>query len=158
MMNDYFQGFLKKEPFMYVILPLHAQYADIYNYLRQGQILYSCQSKFLKIIIKCIAIGYIIINDIIHKRSFYGTFLICLNETKENKAMKQVHDNVNGVHFNGKVVYHKLLRIGYYWSSMEKDCIFHIQKYQKHANLKQAPSSELATITSPWPFPFGPQS
>lgn len=69
--------------------------------------------------------------------------------------MEQVHDSINGGHFNGKAIFHKLLRLGYYWPSMEKDCILHVQKnekYQKHSNLKQAPSSQLATMISPYPF------
>lgn len=68
---------------------------------------------------------YVIIGNFIYKRSFDATLLRCLNETEANKAMKQVHDNINGSHFNGKDIYHKLLRQGYYFPFMEKYCILH---------------------------------
>lgn len=67
---------------------------------------------------KCMVTRYIIIGNFIYKRLFDGTFIRFINKTKENKSIKQVHDSINGCHFNGKVIYHKLLRLGYYWSSM----------------------------------------
>jgi len=66
-----------------------------------------------------------------------------------------VHDSISGGHFNGKSIFHKLIRLSYYWPSMEKDYILHVkkyEKYQKHANLKQTPSSELPTMIFPWPY------
>lgn len=40
--DDGYQGFFKKESLIFVILPLHKWYANIYEYLKQGMILDSC--------------------------------------------------------------------------------------------------------------------
>lgn len=53
--------------------------------------------------------------------------------------MEQVHDNLSGGHFNGQAIFHKLLRLGYYYPSMKKYCIIYVKKYgkyQKHVNMR----------------------
>ena len=49
----------------------------------------------------------------------------------------------------------KILRIGYYWNTMETDCVDYVKSChacQTHANLNHVPPSELYSMTSPWPF------
>ena len=55
-----------------------------------------------------------LIYDILHKISFYETFLICLLEDEYEKEIEQVYEIQSGGHFNGKDIFHKLLRLGYY--------------------------------------------
>lgn len=89
---------------------------------------------------------------LLNKRSFYGTFLRCLNDNEISKAIQQVHEKISGGYFNGKEIFHKLLRLGYYWPFIEKDCILYVrkyEKYQKNAKVILYPSSELATMVSP---------
>ena len=47
------------------------------------------------------------------------------------------------------------MRQGYYWTTMEADCVAHVQKChqcQVHGDLKHMPPMPLHTMTSPWPF------
>lgn len=100
-------------------------------------------------------VRYVIIGDVLYKISFEGTWLRCLSEEEIRKLMVQVHADQSGCHFNGKVIFHKLLRLGYYWTSMEMNCAIHInnyEKYQKHASIRLTPSQELSTMISPWSF------
>ena len=56
---------------------------------------------------------------------------------------------------NGKKLAKKILRMGYYWNTMETDCISFVKSchdYHTHANLNHVPPSELYSMTSPWPF------
>ena len=49
----------------------------------------------------------------------------------------------------------KIMRQGYYWITIEADCIAHVQKChqcQVHGDLKQMLPMPLHTMTSPWPF------
>jgi len=46
--DDDYQGFFNKEPLIYVILPMHEWYANIYNYLKHEKVPYLYQRKFLK--------------------------------------------------------------------------------------------------------------
>uniref|UniRef100_A0A2N9F119 Integrase catalytic domain-containing protein n=1 Tax=Fagus sylvatica TaxID=28930 RepID=A0A2N9F119_FAGSY len=48
-----------------------------------------------------------------------------------------------------------IMRAGYYWLTMERDCIRHVQtchKCQMYQNSKNAPPQYLHTMASPWPF------
>ena len=49
----------------------------------------------------------------------------------------------------------KILRMGYYWNTMETDCVDFVKSFhdcQTHANLYHVPPSELYIMTSPAPF------
>ena len=56
---------------------------------------------------------------------------------------------------NGKKLAKKILRMGYYWNTMETNCISFVKSCHDchtHANLNHVPPSELYSMTSPWPF------
>jgi hypothetical protein len=49
----------------------------------------------------------------------------------------------------------KIVRLEFYWVTMEADCIEHAKKChqcQIHSNLNHLPPKELYNMTSPWPF------
>ena len=69
--------------------------------------------------------------------------------------MDEVHQGICDPHMNGKMLAKKIMRIGYYWNTMETDCISFVkscQDYQTHANLNHVPPIKLYSMTSPWPF------
>ena len=56
---------------------------------------------------------------------------------------------------NGRMLAKKILRIGYYWNTMETDCVDFMKSChdcQTHTNLNHVPPSELYNMTSPWHF------
>ena len=57
---------------------------------------------------------YVIIDDILYRRSFDGALLRCLTQDEIAIALKKSHDGLCGGHFHAKALYTKLLRIGYY--------------------------------------------
>ena len=49
----------------------------------------------------------------------------------------------------------KIMRVGYFWLTMETDCCQFVQRCQEcqmHGDLIHVPPSELHALTSPWPF------
>ena len=69
--------------------------------------------------------------------------------------MEEVHQVICGSHMNGRMLAKKILRIGYYWNTMETDCVDYVKSchdYQTHANLNHVLSIELYSMTSLWPF------
>lgn len=69
--------------------------------------------------------------------------------------MEEIHEGVCGPHMNGIMLAKKILRQGYYWSTMETECVQYVRqchKCQIHANLMHIPPSKLHSMTSPWPF------
>lgn len=98
---------------------------------------------------------YVIISDILYRRYFDGALLRCLTFDEIATALEQAHDGLCVGHFHAKALYTKILRIGYYWPTMEEDCQTHVKVYvpcQKHANLEKQPTQKLNSIISPWPF------
>ena len=56
---------------------------------------------------------------------------------------------------NAHMLLRKIVRQGYYWTTMEADCAAHVRKchqYQVQGDLKHMPPMPLHTMTSPWPF------
>jgi len=69
--------------------------------------------------------------------------------------MEEVNQGVYGPHMNGGMLAKKILRMGYYWNTMEIDYVDFVKSchdYQTHANLNHMPPSELYSMTFPWPF------
>ena len=69
--------------------------------------------------------------------------------------MDEIHQGIYGPHMNRRMLAKKILRIGYYWSTMETDCVDFVKNchnYQRHANLNHILPSELYIMTSSWSF------
>uniref|UniRef100_A0A2N9HVA1 Uncharacterized protein n=1 Tax=Fagus sylvatica TaxID=28930 RepID=A0A2N9HVA1_FAGSY len=72
-----------------------------------------------------------------------------------NRLIQEMHAGLMGAHANGPFLARKIMRAGYYWLTMERDCIRHVQtchKCQMYQNCKNAPPQYLHTMASPWPF------
>ncbi|PKI65692.1 hypothetical protein CRG98_013917 [Punica granatum] len=69
--------------------------------------------------------------------------------------MEEVHEGNCGPHMNGLMLAKKLMRLGYFWSTMETDCVKHVRHChlcQVYANQIRAPANELHPMAAPWPF------
>ena len=69
--------------------------------------------------------------------------------------MEEIHQGIYDPHMNGRTLAKKILRVGYYWNTMETNCIDFLKSChdcQTHANLNHMPPSELYSMTSPWIF------
>ena len=69
--------------------------------------------------------------------------------------MEEIHQGICGPHMNERMLAKKILKIGYYWNTMETNCVDFVKSChdcQTHATLNHVPPSELYSITSPWPF------
>jgi len=129
-------------------------YQHIFKYLRDNFI-DATLDKREQIRIKKLAMKYVIIDDILYKRSFNGILLRCLHDEEIGVALEHAHGGAYKGHFNGRLVYGKLIRMGYWWLAMEHDCYERVKKCeqcQKHAHLELTPTQELNYVTSPWPF------
>jgi len=129
-------------------------YFDIYSYLRD-QSISSRYTKNDRLRLRRTTMTYVIIGDILYRRSFDGALLRCLTYDEIATTLEQAHDGLCGGHFHAKALYTKILRIGYYWATMEEDCQTHVKACvpsQKHANLEKQPTQEFNSTISPWPF------
>ncbi|XP_030939948.1 uncharacterized protein K02A2.6-like [Quercus lobata] len=82
-------------------------------------------------------------------------FIIGDAKEEAERVMEEVHQGICCLHMNGRMLAKKVPRIGYYWNTMEIDCMDYVKSChdcQTHANLNHVTPSELYSMTSPWPF------
>ncbi|XP_077219730.1 uncharacterized protein LOC143853922 [Tasmannia lanceolata] len=102
-----------------------------------------------------LAANFIICGEELYRRSFDGIQLLCIDEDQATELIEQTREGDCGPHMNGKMLSRKILRLGYYWPTMEADCYAYVKKCHKcqvYANLIHVPPSQLHSLTSPWPF------
>ena len=98
---------------------------------------------------------YILCGGQLYKRSCDGVHLHCLKKEEAERIMEEVYQMICGPHMNRRMLAKKTLRMGYYWNTMEIDCVDFVKSChncQTHANLNHMLPSELYSMTSPCPF------
>ena len=84
-----------------------------------------------------------------------GTQLRCLKKDEADEVMREIQVGVYSSHMNSITSAKKIVRLGYYWMSMEKDCIQTVRQChqcQIHGNLIHLLPTVLNSLSSPWPF------
>ncbi|XP_061965340.1 uncharacterized protein LOC133689500 [Populus nigra] len=102
-----------------------------------------------------LAMEFYLDGEILYKRSFNGTLLRCLDEIEAKVALQQIHEGICATHASGHMMARQLQRSGYFWMTMEKDCIDYVRKCHKcqvYSDKINAPPAPLFNMTSPWPF------
>ncbi|PKI75851.1 hypothetical protein CRG98_003766 [Punica granatum] len=102
-----------------------------------------------------IAAHFFLSGETLYRRSFDVTLLRCVDENEAQRLMEEVHEGNCGPHMNGLMVAKKLMRLGYFWSTMETDCVKHVRHChlcQVYANHIRAPPNELHPMAALWPF------
>ncbi|PKI75835.1 hypothetical protein CRG98_003750 [Punica granatum] len=77
--------------------------------------------------LKRLAIHYFLSSEILYRRSFDSTLLRCIDEQESRRLMEEMHGGNCGSHMNGLMLAKKIMRLGYYWSTMETDCGKHVK-------------------------------
>ena len=129
-------------------------YYDIMKFLEFGVYLDGADKRECRSI-RMMAIQYILCGDQLYRRSYNGLYLCCLNKEEAKKVIEEIHQGICGPHVNGRMLAKKILRIGYYWNTMETDCVDFMKSChncQTNVNLNYVPPSELYSMTSMWPF------
>ncbi|XP_075098908.1 uncharacterized protein LOC107797627 [Nicotiana tabacum] len=72
--------------------------------------------------------GFFLSGEILYKRTPDLNLLRCVDAKEAEIIMNEVHLGVCGPHMNGYVLAKKILRAGYYWLTMERDCFHFVRK------------------------------
>ncbi|KAF7839558.1 reverse transcriptase [Senna tora] len=89
------------------------------------------------------------------RRSLTGQPMRCISQTSKHAVMEEVHQGACGEHQGARKLYEELIRIGYYWPTIEADALAFVRRClpcQKLANSIHAPAVELHALSTPWPF------
>ena len=73
------------------------------------------------------AAQYILYGGKLYGSSYDGIHLCCLKKEKAERVMEEVHQGIYGPHMNGRMLAKKILRIGYFWNTIEIDCVDYVK-------------------------------
>nr|XP_025617069.1 uncharacterized protein LOC112709395 [Arachis hypogaea] len=101
------------------------------------------------------AASFTLIETDLYKRGFSQPLPRCLSAHEARVTMDDAHEGVCGNHARGMSLASKIARAGYYWPTMQKDCINKVRRCdscQKPAPLIHNPAEQLHTSEVSWPF------
>ena len=70
---------------------------------------------------------YVLLNDILYKRGFSQPYLRCLSPDKTNYVLREVHEGAYGNHSGASSLIHKVVRVGYYWPTIQADAKVYVK-------------------------------
>ncbi|XP_074371570.1 uncharacterized protein LOC141712494 [Apium graveolens] len=124
----------------------------IYLYLQEGIL---PQTKRVAQLLRSKAAHSTIVDDTLYRRSFLAPLLKCVDCAWADYCMLEVHGGKCGSLSSGEALAHKIIRQGYYWPTLRKDCLNYIKtcaKCQFHASVPRLPPVFPTAILSPIPF------
>ncbi|XP_015935314.1 uncharacterized protein LOC107461347 [Arachis duranensis] len=92
---------------------------------------------------------YTVLGNTLYRRGHSRPLLKCISNEEAEDVMAETHEGVCGNHIGGRTLAAKILRTGYYWPTIKRDCISKVKacdNCQKHATLSETPAEELHTI------------
>ncbi|XP_027155474.1 uncharacterized protein LOC113755765 [Coffea eugenioides] len=128
-------------------------YSDLKEFLKTGSYPLHAGTKD-KNFLRRMASKFFLNGEVLYKRTSDLNLLRCIDEDEAQYMMKEVHSGVCGPHMNGHLLAKKIMRTGYFWLTMEHDCIDFVRrciKCQMHGDIIRAPPTELHSMTAPWP-------
>ncbi|KAK5844974.1 hypothetical protein PVK06_001122 [Gossypium arboreum] len=105
--------------------------------------------------IRRMAARFVLDGDILYKRGKDQMLLRCVDDVEARKILEEVHERICGTHANGFTMARKIMRLGYYWLTMESDYINFTRKCHKcqiYGDKIHVAHLPLHVMTSPWPF------
>ncbi|XP_027903608.1 uncharacterized protein LOC114163499 [Vigna unguiculata] len=81
------------------------------------------------------AARYMMISDDLYKREYGQPLLKCVTADQAQYIIRELHEGICGYHFGTRTMTTRILRAGYFWSTMEADCHTFVKKCipcQKH--------------------------
>ena len=99
--------------------------------------------------------GFLLDGEVLYKKGKDQVLLRYVNSSKANRIVKEIHEGVCETHANGHKMAGQVMRVGYYWLTLEKDCIQYARKCHKcqiYSHKIHVPPTELHVMAPPWPF------
>ncbi|KAA3461424.1 polygalacturonase-like [Gossypium australe] len=106
----------------------HPWYHDVLRYVKNHEYSEHATENDRRTL-RRLASDYFLDGDILYKRRKHQVLLRCVDAVEARKILEEVDEGVCGTDANGFAMARQIMRFGYYWSTMEGDCI----NYAKNA-------------------------
>ena len=70
---------------------------------------------------------YILMDNVLYKRVFSQPYLRCLAPDEANYVLRKVHEGACGNHSGARSLVHKVVRVGYYWPTIQADAKVYVK-------------------------------
>ncbi|XP_052477677.1 uncharacterized protein LOC128033725 [Gossypium raimondii] len=108
----------------------HPWYLNILRYIKNHE--YPDQAtENDKRALRRLAIDYVLDGEILYRKGKDQVLLRCVDAVEARKILEEVHEGICGTHANGFTMARQIMRFGYYWSTLERDCISYAKKCHK---------------------------
>ena len=67
-------------------------------------------------------------NQKLYKRSFSGSYLLCIHPEASELLLEELHEGICGSHTGGRSLSHRAITQGYWWSNMQKEAQEYVKK------------------------------
>ena len=92
--------------------------AQIISYLKDGSL---PEGKDEARRLRVRSARYVLLNEVLYKRGFSQPYLRCLSPDKANYVLREVYEGAYGNHSRARSLIHKVIRVGYYWPTIQAD-------------------------------------
>ena len=66
---------------------------------------------------------FLLDGEVLYKKGKDQILLRCVDSSEANRIVEEIHERVCGTHANGHRMARQVMRVGYYWLTLERDCI-----------------------------------
>ncbi|XP_073049605.1 uncharacterized protein [Primulina eburnea] len=105
--------------------------------------------------IKKRAARFVVINDILYRRSFQGPLLKCISGDESIYVLREIHEGCCGDHIGATSLARKALLAGFWWPTMHQDdarVVRSCEGCQRHSNINHHPTALMKPIRASCPF------
>ena len=67
------------------------------------------------------AAKFVLMDKVLYKKSSSEPYLRCLTLNESHYVLRDVHEGACGNHSGARFLVHKIVRVGFYWPSMQAD-------------------------------------
>ena len=102
-----------------------------------------------------LAMGFLLDEEVLYKKGKDQILLRCVDSFEANRIVEEIHEGIFETHANGHRMTGQVIRVGYYWLTLERDCIQYAQKCHKcqiYSDKIHVPPTELHVTAPPWLF------
>jgi len=95
---------------------------------------------------------YTLMDGHLFRFGFSRPILKCVEHEESRRIMLELHEGICGSHIGGRALLLRILRAGYFWPTMRKDCIEHVKhcdQCQRQGDIHRAPPKVLHSIHAP---------
>ena len=70
-----------------------------------------------------LAMGFLLDGEVLYKKGKDQILLRCVDFSESNRIVEKIHEGVYGTHANRHRMAGQVMMTGYYWLTLEKNCI-----------------------------------